>query len=168
MEISAVVTAALGILSSATKMLARKKSKEPRCGDVQEQVTRDIDISGNRNQIVHVGGDATFGVPQSLLDDDSLIPLPKGAACPHLKPKFIGNGKYEAVPNWKYLGGYSTTEGDLHWFKCLFECGETFSGLKSHFDERRDEGINAYCVCSDPSQPSDLLMRFWQERGLLH
>ena len=168
MEILAPVAAVLGIFAPATTILTRRKSRKPRSGGTQAHIAGDIDVSGDGNQIVQVAGNATFRVAQSPSDNDSPTPLPKGAACPHLKPEFVDNGRYKAVPNWKSLGGYTSVDGDVHSFKCLFDCGQTFGGIKSYLDKRQDEAINAYCVDGDPSQPSDLLMKFWQERGLLH
>ena len=173
MDITATATVILSILGHVRKLFSTKKSKNLPRGGVHRPVTQDADGSGIGVQIVQVGGDATVAVHSSSTEDDSPTPLPKGAACPHLKPEFLGSGQYKAVGFWKWAKGYAdmsvqggNTAGTR---ECGFDCGKLASGLLPNcVHEANENSINFYCIDGDPLQPSKELMDFWRSRKLLH
>ena len=173
MEIPAIVPVIHGILSSAKKMLIDRKGMKPHDGNFQEQDSRNIDVSGDANQIVNVGSNATVEVHQSQSGDGSPEPLQKGAACPHLKPEFVGPSQYKAVGFWKNAKGYALTTvqggGLAGTSECGFNCGTLISGqVPKSVEEEISKSIEAYCVDGDPYQPGPELMNFWRSRNLLH
>ena len=104
---------------------------------------------------------------------DRNMNLPKGAACPHLKPEFVGKGKYKAAGNWKRAKGFASMNveggGIAGTRECGFDCGKMVSGLLPQCQEEQDaKSIEAYCTDSDPSKPRKELVKFWRAHGLLH
>ena len=137
------------------------------------QTTRDVDASGTGNPIIQAGRDATVAVHVTPSQGDDFSQLPKGAACPHLKPEMVSPGKYRAVGFWKPAQGwvFVPVEGDgiISTYECRLGCGHRVSGLiPKEIDLQDQKSINAYCINDDPSQPSKELIDFWRSRGLLH
>ena len=171
MDITTATTAALTILGSIRGLFSRSKNLQHR--SARENVDQEINSSGNGNQMIQARGNSTVTVHQSSSETPDSSPLPKGAACPHLKPEFIGTGGYRAVGFWIRAKGYAemgVEDGKLAGSReCGFDCGELVGGvLPDCVYKECERSINAYCTDGDPLQPSKELMDFWCSRKLLH
>ena len=94
-------------------------------------------------------------------DSEASTQMPKGSACPHLKPEYVGDGKYKAVGFWEMV-----LEADGAMFKaCGHGCGQ------KHVWQRRGQhdakSAQAWCKDGDPTKPTAELLQFWAQRGLL-
>ena len=107
-------------------------------------------------------GGATVSINDPTPASDNNYTPPPGAACPHLRPMYIGEGKYKAVGFW-VMGGVT---GKLSY--CGLECGQAVTRGNNMAAEVTDESLRHYCIDGDPEKPSDVLLGFWRRRGMLH